>query len=64
MGNKIAMNHVIGTGQKKCQQGWAGLGIVMIHNFIHKYTFYINKLLILNSILVALSLYALLMFAL
>ncbi len=34
MGNKIATNYVIG----------AGPGIVMIPNFTHKYTFYINKL--------------------
>ncbi len=40
MGNKIAMNYVIGTGQKKFNREWAGPGIVMIH----KYTFYINKL--------------------
>lgn len=45
-----------GTG-KKCHREWAGPGIVMIPNFIHKYTFYINKLLTVyfNSELVALS---------
>ncbi len=41
MGNKIATNQVIGTGQEKMS---AGVGIVMIPNFIHKYTFYVNKL--------------------
>ncbi len=50
---------------KKLNREWAG--IVMIPNFTYKYTFYINYklyILILNSILVALSLYALLLFAL
>ncbi len=53
-------------GRGEFNREWAGPEIVMIHNFTHKYTFYINKLyiLILNSILVALSLYALLLFAL
>jgi len=56
----------LGRERKKLNREWVGPGIVMIPNFTHKYTFYINKLyiLILNSILVALSLYALLLFAL
>ncbi len=45
MGNKIATNHVIGTGEEEtCNREWAGPGIVMIPNFTQKYTFYINKL--------------------
>ncbi len=44
MGNKIATNHVIGTGQEKLSAGVGGTGILMLPNFIHKYTFYINKL--------------------
>ncbi len=44
MGNKIASNHVIGTGEEIFNREWAGPGIVMIPNFTHKYTFYINKL--------------------
>ncbi len=56
----------LGRERKIFNREWAGPGIVIIPNFTHKYTFYINKLyiLILNSILVALSLYALLLFAL
>ncbi len=71
MGNKITINHVIGTGQEKMPAGVGGTGNsnnTMIPNFIHKYTFYLINyklyILILNSILVALSLYALLLFAL
>ncbi len=45
MGNKIATNHVIGTGQEKMPAGVGGTGNSNdIPNFIHKYTFYINKL--------------------
>ncbi len=43
MGNKIAANYVIEMGEEQNRE-WAGPGIVMIPNFIHKYTFYINKL--------------------
>ncbi len=35
MGNKIATNYVIGTGEENIYREWAGPGIVMIH----KYTF-------------------------
>ncbi len=51
------------TGQEKMSAG-VGIVITPIPNFTHKYTFYINKLciLILSLILVALSLYALLLF--
>ncbi len=45
MGNKIATNHVIGMGQEKMPAGVGGTGNSNdIPNFIHKYTFYINKL--------------------
>ncbi len=47
MGNKITMNHVIGTGQEKMSAKVGGTGNsnnTMIPNFIHKYTFYISKL--------------------
>ncbi len=39
MGNKITMNHVIGTGQEKILAGVGGTGSsnnTMIPNFIHK----------------------------
>ncbi len=42
MGNKITINHVIGTGQEKMSAGVGGIGNLnntMIPNFIHKYTF-------------------------
>ncbi len=57
MGNKITIIHVIGTGWEKMSAGVGGTrnhNNTMIPNFIHKYTFYINKLYILNlnSILV------------
>ncbi len=34
----------LGRERKKLNREWAGPGIVMIPNFTHKYTFYINKL--------------------
>ncbi len=34
----------LGRERKKFYREWAGPGIVMIPNFTHKYTFYINKL--------------------
>ncbi len=34
----------LGRERKKFNREWAGPGIVMIPNFTHKYTFYINKL--------------------
>ncbi len=68
MGNKITITCLGRDRKNVSRSAWEGPGIVitLIPNFIHKYTFYINKLfiLILNLILVALSLYALLLFAL
>ncbi len=41
----------LGRDRKQCQREWAGPGIaITIPNFIHKYTFYINKLSIHPSI--------------
>ncbi len=34
----------LGWERKKFNREWAGPGKVMIPNFTHKYTFYINKL--------------------
>ncbi len=44
MVKKNATNRVIGTGEEIFNREWAGPGIVIIPNFTHKYTFYINKL--------------------
>ncbi len=39
MRNKIATNHVIRTGQENMSAGVGGTGIIMLPDFIHKFTF-------------------------